>query len=122
MNKKNKKNTFGMLLRCRRVYARTSLRALAKEIGLSFAYLSHIERGERMPPSSLIIKKIALILKCKHQDLINKAIWDRGIIEFKLDSKTPYHKGQVAMLLVERWDKLSEMQCHKILEILHNEI
>lgn len=45
------KDTFGKCIRARREELKMSIRALAKEIGMSPVYLSDIERGNRSAPT-----------------------------------------------------------------------
>ena len=55
-------STFGDRVRKRREEKKISLRGLARQIGISGAYLSKMERGMDSPPGPETIKKIALAL------------------------------------------------------------
>jgi len=53
---------FGHTLRVLRISTGTSLRHLAKEVGLSPTYISHIETGKLPPPNQSRISKIEEVL------------------------------------------------------------
>lgn len=65
--------SFGEQIRKLRRRCRISLRAAAKELGVSPSYLSKIEQDKVPPPSMQIISKIADLFGVDRQDLVIKA-------------------------------------------------
>jgi transcriptional regulator with XRE-family HTH domain len=59
--------SFGSELRSARRMVQENLLALAEAAGVSVAYVSMVERGEKNPPSEEVIKKWVKILKCQHR-------------------------------------------------------
>jgi transcriptional regulator with XRE-family HTH domain len=55
-------NDFGETLRTLRVAQEMGLRETAREVGISPAYLSRIERGKEHPPQPAVIKELARVL------------------------------------------------------------
>jgi transcriptional regulator with XRE-family HTH domain len=60
-------STFGNELRAIRRNAKLTLLDLAKVAGLSVAYVSQIERGERNPPNNTVIVIWLRLMKCSHR-------------------------------------------------------
>jgi transcriptional regulator with XRE-family HTH domain len=51
--------TFGESVRLQRISRGFSLREAAKLCGVSFSYLSDLERGRRQPPPAPVVRKLA---------------------------------------------------------------
>lgn len=64
---------FGKRIREARRERKISLRVLAKQIGISFTYLSKIESGEMAPPAEDKIQTIAHLLDIDPDELFNLA-------------------------------------------------
>ena len=56
---KKKQQSFGELLRERRIAKGIGLRAFAKDVGVSPTYLSQVEQGKVDPPTADRVKRIA---------------------------------------------------------------
>lgn len=79
--------SYGELLRARREAAGVSLRVLAKHIGLSFTYLSEVERGKRWPLRHPYTDAACEFLGCT-STLLRRAA-ERGVIEcWRNDART----------------------------------
>lgn len=65
-----KKETFGQMLRKRRMEKEITLRKFAEMVGVSPTYISQIERDEFSPPSEEIIEKMAEILEGSVDDML----------------------------------------------------
>lgn len=61
---------FGERLRDLREKRGETVRSLAEQMGMSFAYLSEMERGVKVPSLTTIIR-IAIALDCKVTDLVD---------------------------------------------------
>ena len=61
---------FGERLRELREKRGETLRSLADQMGMSFAYLSEMERGVKVPSLTTIIR-LAIALDCKVTDLVD---------------------------------------------------
>ena len=61
---------FGERLRELREKRGETVRSLAEQMGMSFAYLSEMERGVKVPSLTTIIR-LAIALDCKVTDLVD---------------------------------------------------
>lgn len=68
------RNPFSDCVYSHRVLQRKTLREVAKDIGVSAAYLSEIERGKRFPVKGQVVSKIADYYDIKKDDLLS-LIW-----------------------------------------------
>lgn len=59
IKKRMDNNTFGMFLKDKRKQNGLSLRAMAKQVGLSHVYLYNIECGKKAPPNDDAVKELA---------------------------------------------------------------
>jgi len=66
-------SNFGQFLRSLRKGQRMSLRDAEKESGVSNAYISQIEKGDRPPPRPDILKKLARAYKVTVRELLMRA-------------------------------------------------
>lgn len=74
--------TFGTYLRNERLERHISLRQLAKRVGISATYLSHIEIDHVPPPAPDKIERIADHLGIDMQELLRRAgRWDQRAAE-----------------------------------------
>lgn len=72
----------GEFIRSERIRKRISLRQLAKRVGISPTYLSHIEIDHVAPPTPEKLCKIALELDLSFDDLLLRAgRWDQRAAE-----------------------------------------
>src|ERR1700675_140942 len=58
----HKRQTFGQLLRQRRIEKKYSLRKFAESVGVSPTYLSQVEQGNADPPTADRVQRIAELL------------------------------------------------------------
>ena len=66
-------SNFGQFMRSLRERQRMSLRDAEKESGVSNAYISQIEKGDRPPPRPDILKKLARAYKVTVRELLLRA-------------------------------------------------
>ena len=66
-------SNFGQFLKSLRERQRLSLRDVEKEAGVSNAYISQIEKGDRPPPRPDILKKLAQTYKITVRELLMRA-------------------------------------------------
>jgi transcriptional regulator with XRE-family HTH domain len=66
-------SNFGQFLKSLRERQRLSLRDVEKESGVSNAYISQLEKGERPPPSPDILRKIARVYRVTVRELLMRA-------------------------------------------------
>jgi transcriptional regulator with XRE-family HTH domain len=64
--------TFGEFIRTSRLKLNIGLREFAKQVGISAAYISNVETGDKLPLEENI-KKMAVILKVDADDLLSLA-------------------------------------------------
>ncbi len=89
---------------------------VARELNLSIAYISDIERGNRPPPRVEILKKAAETLSQDPLDVVIAAAQSRGAYEL---STAPTAKHQeVGASLLRSWEDLSAAKLEEIEEIL----
>ncbi len=69
----NETTPFGKILKRVRIDQGKTVRQLASEVGLSFGYISQIERGFAKPPSVQYIKKLADALQFPCEELYDAA-------------------------------------------------
>ena len=69
----NEPTPFGKILKRVRINQGKTVRQLASEAGLSFSYISHIERGFSKPPFVPYIKKLADALQIPREALYEAA-------------------------------------------------
>ena len=65
--------TFGTLVRHLRLQRGDSLRAFAREVGLSANFVSNMERGKTPPPGEEKIVRIAAYLGQNHDEMLARA-------------------------------------------------
>jgi transcriptional regulator with XRE-family HTH domain len=107
---------FGSLLRDLREMARVSLGTLAKELKLSAAYLSDVERGYRAPFTRDKIIKIGEILKVDPTTLIATAARTRGYYELPMTENPAAQSAGAA--LMRGWPSLNDEDFKTIEEVL----
>lgn len=83
--------SFGRELRRLRRSVDLTLIDLADPTGLSIAYVSQIERGDRSPPAQVVIKQWADILGCPDRlpELLKLAAISQNSITIKLKDRRP---------------------------------
>jgi transcriptional regulator with XRE-family HTH domain len=110
---------FGNLLRDLREKARVGLGALARELNISAAYLSDVERGYRAPFTRDKIIRIGESLRIDPTELIAAAAHTRGYFELPmLESPTAQSAGAA---LMRGWPNLTEEELRRIQKIVEGE-
>jgi transcriptional regulator with XRE-family HTH domain len=107
---------FGSLLRDLREKARVGLGTLAKELGISAAYLSDVERGYRAPFTRDKIIRIGEFLAIDPTGLIVTAARGRGYYELPM-MENPAAQT-VGAALMRGWPSLNDDDLEKIKKIL----
>lgn len=87
---------FGSELRKLRIAKEISIKHLARDLGISHTYISHIERGKTLP-SEPLIRKLAIYFDVNVEDLLLAAGKFPQDIEELLDR----HPREVVMVLRE---------------------
>lgn len=108
---------FAKLARQARLQARVTLREVAEALGMSVAYVSEVERGNRPTPSMQRAELWARAVKTDPETLVRAACADLEMVELTVDH-LPQHQREVALALGRAYDGLSEEQARRILEIL----
>ena len=110
---------FGKVVRDARTAARRSLQTVADELGFTVAYISDLERGNRMPPSEEVIRKWAEFIGRDPEELIFLAKLERQQVALAVDPQygnAP--KNEAAVALARSWDDLSDEEYQEILDLL----
>jgi transcriptional regulator with XRE-family HTH domain len=96
---------FGELLKELRAGAGLSLGQLARQVGLSAAYLLDLERGARKPPPLKVVLILARALGADPYPLALQAARERGAVEIPLsDGVDPGAAVRLALRLLEEAD------------------
>ena len=102
----NRSSDFGEVVRRRRLKARITLRAMARELGVSAAYISDIELGHRNPPQNEMLAKIADLLELDRDYLENLAVFSRRRVSIDMRDKDRSElERQMAVAFARRWDR-----------------
>ncbi len=83
----NQSSDFGDVVRRRRLEARITLRAMARALGVSAAYISDIELGHRNPPQDEMLAKIADLLEIDRDRLEYLAVFSRRRVSIDMRDK-----------------------------------
>lgn len=111
--------TFGDRVRALRMEKRISLRALARRLGWSSAYVSDIELNQRNPPSRDRIRQIADFLGGNVEELLGLAEQQRRSVELSIDRERP-HRMRFGLTLARCWDGLEEDEIRQLEELLNS--
>jgi transcriptional regulator with XRE-family HTH domain len=98
---------FSSQLRALRTKRKIGIKSLARDLGVSYTYISHLERG-RAKPSAELIKKLAAYFQVDEDDL-NLAI---GKLPADVEKILYEHPREVVMLLRESFATI--LNLHKI--------
>ncbi|GEM_PF-1217124 len=108
---------FGAYLRALRRRAGISQEALAEEAGISSAYISQLESGQRNPPSPHVLRQMAAALGVPYLALLHAAgyLREEEIVAYLLrafDEVFAYAEGWERLVAglreaVDRWNALS---------------
>jgi transcriptional regulator with XRE-family HTH domain len=79
------------------------IKALARELGISYTYISHIERG-KAKPSDELVKKLAAFFRVDEEELLVTA----GRFPPDVEKILYEHPREVVMLLRESFAKYSK--------------
>ena len=102
----NQSSDFGEVVRRRRLKARITLRAMARELGVSAAYVSDIELGHRNPPQDEMLAKIADLLDLDRDRLEYLAVFSRRRVSIDMrDKDRSGLERQMAVAFARRWDQ-----------------
>lgn len=101
------KYQFGELLRRLRENAQKTMGQVAAHLGISVAYLSDIERGNRAPLPAEKIRAAAAFLGVNADQLIVAAALSRGAFELNTANTTPKAR-EIGATLMRYWDELSD--------------
>ncbi|MBX3465303.1 MAG: helix-turn-helix transcriptional regulator [Planctomycetes bacterium] len=107
--------TFGKTLRRCREQAKKTMGELARELAVSPAYLSDVERGRRPPLVEERLKRAARFLSVEPETLIAAAAAERGTIRLNTDRGEQLEAG---VALMRTWDNLTPEQYREIIEIV----
>lgn len=110
---------FGKVVRDARTAARKSLQVVADELSYTVAYISDIERGNRLPPSEEVIRKWARLIGLNAERLIFLATLERQEVGLRVDPlRGDVPMNEAAVALARSWDDLSDEEYQAILELL----
>lgn len=111
------KGHFGKVLRQVREEAKVSMGALARHLGVSVAYLSDVERGNRAPLTNERIFSAAEFLRIEESSLLEAAAESRGFYELPTSELSP--KGrQVGATLMRGWPNYTDKEFEEIARLL----
>lgn len=110
-------NQFGPLLRGLRSKAGKTMADVAEHLGVSVAYISDVERGNRAPLTNDRIIAVADFLGIDRSDLLKAAAADKGNFELRAKDIPP-EQAVLGAELVSAWDRLSPSQVRSISKTL----
>ena len=96
-------DNFSVQLRSLRTKNHIGIKALAKELGISYTYISHIERGKAKPSDDLI-KKLASYFSVNEEDLLLSA----GRLPPDVEKLLYQHPKEIVMLLRESFGQYAK--------------
>ena len=94
---------FAARLRSLRTQNSIGIKALAKELGISYTYISHIERGKAKPSDDLV-KKLAAFFGVNEEELLLSA----GRFPPDVEKLLYQHPKEIVMLLRESFGQYSK--------------
>src|SRR5262245_45111275 len=97
--------SFSAYLRSLRTQKMIGIKALARDLGISYTYVSHIERG-KATPSDELIKKLALYFHVDDEELLLAA----GKLPSDVEKILYEHPKEVVILLRESFAKYTKTQ------------
>ena len=115
------KKPFGTVLREYREAAAISLGALARQLGVSAAYLSDVERGNRPPLVQEKIVKAASVLDADLDLLLRVAAETKGSIQLPVGADSSTRAKEVGAMLARQWNDMSESKLRRIKQLLEEE-
>lgn len=111
---------FAEVAQKQRLEARISLREVARMLGLTPAYISDIERGNRNAPSPEIARRWAEVIGADPEQFERLARLDRRAIELPVDQDHPEAaRNELALALARGWEELSEEDIQRILSVVN---
>lgn len=110
---------FGELARDTRVKARVSLRRVADELGLSAAYVSDIERGNRNPPAPEVARSWAELVEGDEEEFVLTAQRDRPTAELTIN-RSSARGPEAAFMLAREFPHLTEDDYEEIMKVVRN--
>lgn len=112
---------FGIRLREFRTRAGLSQGKLAKELGVTVAYVSDVERAARKPFAPEKIHQAAKLLKLNHAEHEDLLLWralEHGSFELPYLDPFATRHNSVAVALQHTWDSLTSQELDAILTIV----
>jgi len=91
-----KMDSFSLRLRSLRKKNNIGIKALARELGISYTYISHIERG-KAKPSDYLVKKLAAFFHVDEEELLLSV----GKFPSDVEKILYEHPREVVMILRE---------------------
>jgi transcriptional regulator with XRE-family HTH domain len=107
---------FGKRLRELRTQAGKTMGELARELHVSVAYVSDVERGNRAPFKREQVLQIATFLGIESDQLLIDAAASRG--SFTLSSEVEKRGAEVGAALMRGWSNFSDEDFGKLLETI----
>ena len=108
---------FGDEMRQQRVRAGKTMQDVAREIGVSIAYVSDVERGHRAPLNREQILKAATVLGVPPEPLLLAAAQYRGGFELPF-SLGNARRNQLGVVLMRRWESLGPAGIEDLLRVI----
>ena len=109
-----KKKSFGLLIRETRIKQGVGQRELAVKVGVAPSYLNDIEKEKRSAPKSIVIKKIAKLLKININTLNDLAGISKGNIAPDIREYIESNPKLASLIRTIKENNLDEDQIEKI--------
>jgi len=109
-----KKKSFGLLIRETRIKQGVGQRELAVKVGVAPSYLNDIEKEKRSAPKSIVIKKIAKLLKININTLNDLAGISKGNIAPDIREYIESNPKLASLIRTIKENNLNEDQIEKI--------
>ncbi|MHB8576342.1 MAG: helix-turn-helix domain-containing protein [Dehalococcoidia bacterium] len=115
------RNFFGEEVRAARMERQVGLRELAGRLEVAPAYLSDIERGNRVPVEDKV-RRLARELGINEDRWIELALKSRGTVDLPVGTGVQHtRRDEAALTLHRQWDSISEDLARQITELLEGQ-
>ena len=111
-------NQYGEHARRARLKLGKSLREVAKELGVSHTYLRDVEIGQRLPPINNRIEVHARVLGEDPRRMIRLGLLARRSVRLTLEDGHSTKKNELAVILGDQWDQLTEIDAERLITVL----
>jgi transcriptional regulator with XRE-family HTH domain len=109
---------FAQIARAARLAARVTLKEVADKLGVSIAYVSEVERGNRPAPSPSRAIAWARAVRCDNpSSFANAALADRSFVQLDVEA-VPDFRRDAAFAFARSFDGLTEEQAEQIQKIV----